>query len=91
MIAALREGRVNGSTYTGECACLVGTIANVRRVDVELLEKDSSRPAEVWFLMIYIGDKPGDSSPGGYASGRALEWALEYASANGIEVPAAQA
>ena len=78
VITALKEGRVDGSTYSGECACLVGTIANVRGVDVEGLEQDSSRPAEQWFLMIKQGDKPGDDTGGGFAAGKALEWAEEF-------------
>lgn len=64
-VAGLRqsmiEGKIDGSTYSGECACLVGTIANVRKCDVNLLEglaKDISRPAERWFLMFRPGHTP---------------------------------
>jgi hypothetical protein len=78
LILALRNGRVDGSVYTGECACLVGTIANARGVEVYTLEQNSSRPAERWFMMISKGDKPSDETPGGYASARAVEWAEEY-------------
>ncbi|WP_199086025.1 pentapeptide repeat-containing protein [Bosea sp. ASV33] len=78
LLAALREGRVNGSAYAGDCACLVGTIANVRRVDVMTLERDVNRPAEQWFLMIREGDKPGDGSGGGFAAAKAIEWIEEF-------------
>src|SRR3546814_6377319 len=78
LIKALQAGRVNGSTYSGECACLVGTIANVRGVDVATLEQASRRPAEQWFLMIREGDKPGAETGGGCAAGKALEWAEEF-------------
>ena len=74
---ALAEGRVNGSTYTGECACLVGTIANVRGVrhdELGILEPNSSRPAEVFFMAIRKGDTPG-SNP---FCKRALDWADEW-------------
>src|SRR5438552_2628027 len=49
--AALIAGRVEGSAYEGECACLVGTIANVRDVnylDLGLLQPNSNRAAERW-------------------------------------------
>ena len=52
---ALEEGLVNGSSYTGECACLVGTIAKVRECEVQSiygLKPDSDRLAERWFLAI---------------------------------------
>ncbi len=80
LILALKEGRVNGSTYEGDCACLVGTIANVRGVSYATLETDSNRPAERWFMMINKGDKAGDDSGGGFAAHKAVEWAEEYLS-----------
>ncbi len=83
---ALVEGRVDGSTYTGECACLVGTIANVRGVNVELvgLPKDGGRPAEQWFMSIREGDVPlGDpgkavGSEGVFRASWALRWVDEW-------------
>jgi uncharacterized protein YjbI with pentapeptide repeats len=77
LLAALREGRVDGSTYTGDCACLVGTIANVRGSDVKSAEfsfKDSYRPAERWFLAIRKGDTP-NTNP---VSKITEEWILEF-------------
>jgi Pentapeptide repeats (8 copies) len=88
LIAALRAGKVAGSTYSGHCACLVGTIANARGVDAHTLHTDSNRPAERWFLMISKGDTPGDNSPGAIAAGKAIEWALEYCAEVGIDIPA---
>ena len=61
---ALIEGRVNGSTYEGKCACLIGTIANARHCNhlkIPDLEPDSSRPAERFFLGIKEGDTPENS------------------------------
>jgi hypothetical protein len=70
-VPALREalvtGQVDGSTYTGQCSCLVGTIAQARGVATESIPSrgfeglaspvrpDASRPAEVWFLPIRPG------------------------------------
>jgi uncharacterized protein YjbI with pentapeptide repeats len=83
---ALREGRVNGSVYSGECACLIGTIANIRGVDVVTLPKNSNNPSERWFMMISKGDKPTDDTGGGYAAKLALEWVNEWLVPNGREV-----
>ncbi|KGS89852.1 pentapeptide repeats family protein [Burkholderia pseudomallei MSHR7334] len=75
LIEALKAGRVDGSTYSGECACLVGTIANARGIDVDSskfgIPKDSSRPVERFFMAIRKGDTPETNA----ASKLALEWA----------------
>ena len=76
LIAAIVEGRVDGSVYTGECACLLGTIANVRGCSVDRLgiEKDSSRPAEVWFMSLKPGHKSSNSQNVAIALGWICEW-----------------
>lgn len=79
LLKALKEGRVDGSTYEGDCACLVGTIANIRGVDYKYLngiKPDLDRPAEYWFLAIRKGDTP-ESNP---IAKITLEWIEEFAS-----------
>jgi len=61
LLQALKEGRVDGSVYEGECACLVGTIANLRNTKYDQLEDivpNTKRPAECWFTGIEEGDTP---------------------------------
>ena len=58
---ALIEGKVDGSTYEGECACLVGTLANVKHCNytsIPGLKPNSARPAERFFLAIRPGHTP---------------------------------
>jgi hypothetical protein len=65
LLDALKNGKVEGSVYEGECACLVGTIANVastKYTDLPLISPNSSWPAEKWFLGIHKGDTPEKSS-----------------------------
>ena len=75
---ALVEGKVNGSQYQGACACLKGTIANIRQCNyAELgsgLVVDAGLPAEQWFLMIKEGDTPETNQ----ASKFAIEWIDEF-------------
>src|SRR3546814_16020479 len=40
LIKALKAGRVNGSTYSGECACLVGPIAHLGGLEVDTPDTD---------------------------------------------------
>jgi len=80
LITALKEGRIDGRVYVGPCACLVGTIANIRSVHYrELLgiKPDSSRPAENFFLSIFLGETP-ETNP---FSKLAVEWCEEWIAA----------
>jgi hypothetical protein len=76
LLAALRDGRVDGSCYEGECACLLGTIANVRGCDYRKLgiEPDADRPAERFFVRITPGLTPDISSAAAMAVGWIYEW-----------------
>ena len=79
LLAALRAGKVDGSTYEGECACLIGTIANVRGVSYHELgafQPDSQRPAECWFLGITKGSTPATNTMARIAEGWIEEWLL---------------
>jgi Pentapeptide repeats (8 copies) len=77
VLDALCAGRVNGSMYKGECACLVGTIAKQRGCGVEslgTLKPDSRRLAEVWFMGISPGDTPDTNEP----TRLAAEWVEQW-------------
>ena len=79
LIEALKAGRVDGSTYIGECCCLVGTIAAARGTDymsLESLKANSSRPAERFFMGICKGDTPESSQ----FSKLVLEWSEQWLS-----------
>ena len=77
----LIAGKIDGSTYTGECACLAGTIANHRGIEgissgKEIQENgiafmtDSNSPREQWFMNIRKGDTPETNQCAKFA----LEW-----------------
>jgi hypothetical protein len=77
LLLALREGRVDGSVYEGECACLVGTIANIRgckHFELGAVKPDSSRPAERWFMGIRQGDTPENSEIAKLTASWIEEW-----------------
>lgn len=77
LISAIKEGRVDGSTYEGACACLVGTIANVKHVKINSITgvtADSLRPAERFFMGIEEWDTPETSQ----FSALALQWCEEW-------------
>ena len=83
---AIIDGLINGSTYSGDCACFVGTIANVAHVNYKFLpnlKPDSSSLTEKWYLAIKKGDTPENSS----VSKITAEWTEEFMRENGIAVP----
>jgi Pentapeptide repeats (8 copies) len=62
LLDMLQAGRIDGLVYRGECACLVGTIANLRHEPYTAmtcgLRPNNQRPAEIWFLAIKQRDTP---------------------------------
>jgi hypothetical protein len=79
---ALLEGRIDGSTYTGKCACLVGTIANIKGVEhdsIPGLNPDVDRAAERWFLAIREGHTPENSQVAAITLGWLDEWVVTQA------------
>ena len=85
---ALAEGRVDGSTYSGECACLVGTIANVRgcsEFDLGILKPNASRPIECWFMGINKGDTPDTNVCAKWALAWCDEWLTNMRAAFGAK------
>ncbi len=60
----LIAGEVDGSQYEGECACLIGTLANgdggLEKVckAIPFYEKGTQNMGETWFLNIRKGDTP---------------------------------
>jgi uncharacterized protein YjbI with pentapeptide repeats len=61
---ALINGRIDGTKYEGDCACLKGTIANVKgctTYDAGLI-RDVNEPSEQWFLQIQKEQTPENSN-----------------------------
>ena len=80
-IAGLRlavvKGRINGSSYSGPCACLVGTIAILQSRSfrcVPGIPIDAARPAERFFMGIGEGNTP-ETNP---VSAIVLGWIDEF-------------
>ena len=73
LIKAIKEGRIDGSQYEGECCCLCGTLEKGLPAQIDIRAANS--PAEQWFSMIKKGDTPENN----FASEKALEWVQEWA------------
>jgi hypothetical protein len=90
LLAMLRAGEIDGSVYEGDCACLVGTIANIRGCHYEAIEglkPEADRPAEKWFLAIREGDTPSKSAVAEVTE----TWILEWIASNPNPVPMGKA
>ncbi len=74
---AIVEGKIDGSTYEGECACLFGTLEKTSDQKLKKLireQRNLSRPIEVFFAAIKKGDTPKTNQ----ASKIALDWLDEF-------------
>jgi hypothetical protein len=65
----LLDGKIDGSTYSGDCACLAGTMAHAKQIDeydgenIQACEGlvvpvNANSPREKWFMGIREGDTP---------------------------------
>ena len=72
LIKAIKNGKIDGSQYEGECCCLCGTLEKGLKSQIDI--RDANSPAEQWFSMIKKGDTPADN----HASKLALEWIEEF-------------
>jgi hypothetical protein len=79
LVNYIKQGKIDGSCYSGECSCLMGTFATIKNADIEdnkFSIKDAKSPAEQWFAMI----KPGNTPENNFASKMALQWIEEFLS-----------
>ncbi len=61
---SLIKGEINGSSYTGQCCCFMGTVAksaNCEYTELPGIKPDASSDTERWFMAIKIGDTPKNS------------------------------
>lgn len=84
---SLLRGKIDGSQYEGDCACLVGTVANLRKEHYQKLgielKPNSERASEKWFLGINEGDSPLNNQ----ISKITVEWMEEWFTKEGIIFP----
>jgi len=80
----LIDGKIDGSTYEGECSCLSGTafhgaeknngVQEPERKRIIMSCRDASRPAERFFLCI----RPGDTPETNQAAKIVFDWIEEF-------------
>lgn len=91
LIAALYDGRTSifpaGARGTDNFVTLWGTLRKLRRDNCFPPDDECDRPAEQWFDMLKLGDRPGDDTAAGFAARMAIEWAVEWCSLNGVQPP----
>jgi uncharacterized protein YjbI with pentapeptide repeats len=85
LLKSVVDGKIDGSTYTGECACFVGTIAKVKGVNYESLniKPGSESPTERFFLAIKKGDTPENNQ----ISEIVACWIIEFLMENEMDIP----
>jgi uncharacterized protein YjbI with pentapeptide repeats len=74
---SLLDGKIDGSTYDGECACLCGTLekSNSKEIRQRICDlRDSSRPIERFFMLINPGDTPENNE----AAKIVIKWIEEF-------------
>ena len=89
LLKALWDGKVEGSAYQGECACFVGTIANIRKCDYRALgalKPEADSPTEKWFMGISRGQSP-ESNP---VARITVGWIEEFLKERAVAVPTGQ-
>lgn len=92
LLAAIEEGRIEGASYYGTCACLIGTLAGLKRPLSEEASQDVNErrdwltavrapdmytPAESWFWEIATGDTPKTNTYSAKAALWVQEWLIE--------------
>ncbi|MES2788167.1 MAG: pentapeptide repeat-containing protein, partial [Planctomycetota bacterium] len=76
---AIIDGKIDGSTYVGDCACLAGTLCNARKMEFgdfkqkKLMPISAYSPRERWFT----GINPGDTPEKSVVAKVTLEWVDE--------------
>jgi hypothetical protein len=87
LLDALVRGKVDGTSYTGQCACFVGTIANIRKENYQELTCDlrpnADSPTERWFMGIREGDTPESNQ----VSKIVRDWIKEFSESEKIILP----
>ena len=82
LLDALNSGCIDGSMYSGVCACLYGTIANLKQCDYYDLPINSSSIEERWFMAI----KPGDTPENSQVVKITVEWITAWIEAQKVTV-----
>ena len=84
---SIMRGKIDGTKYEGECACLKGTIANIKKCNYRDLKNglkpDADSISERWFLAILEGDTPQSNQVAKITE----EWMLEWALINEMPLP----